>query len=109
VLTWGGVVQSIRVPDRHGRIEDVALGFDTLAHYLERGRYFGAVIGRFANRIAGGRFTLDGVEYRLPVNDGPNSLHGGTQGFDRRLWSDAEIRDGEAAGVELVYCSPDGE
>ncbi|WP_280523330.1 aldose epimerase family protein [Tistlia consotensis] len=109
VLTWGGIVQAIRVPDREGRVEDVALGFDGLEDYLERNRYCGALVGRYANRIAGGRFTLDGREHRLPVNNGPNSIHGGTVGFDKRLWAAEEVRGQADAGVALRYRSPDGE
>lgn len=109
VLTLGGILQAARVPDREGHVADVALGFDALEPYLGPGRYFGAVIGRHANRIAGGRFRLDGVEYRLPLNDGANSLHGGTIGFNARLWEAEPIEEPETAGVALSYRSPDGE
>ncbi|WP_446038404.1 aldose epimerase family protein [Streptomyces sp. SID1121] len=106
LLTYGGVVQSVEVPDRHGTVADVALGFPDVAGYLgSRGPYFGALVGRYANRIAGGAFTLGGRTYRLARNDGPNSLHGGERGFDRWVW-DAE-RDGD--GVRLSRVSPDGE
>ena len=87
VLAYGATIQSVLVPDRDGRVDDVVLGFDDLAGYLAPHPYFGATIGRYANRIAGGRFTLAGVEHQLPVNDGPNCLHGGTVGFDKVLWS----------------------
>jgi aldose 1-epimerase len=110
VLTYGGIVQSIEVPDRDGRQANVALGFAGLDAYVAGNRpYFGAVIGRYANRIAGGRFTLDGRTHRLPVNDPPNSLHGGTEGFDRRVWAATAAGGDDAAGVELAYTSPDGE
>ncbi|MCY4146123.1 MAG: galactose mutarotase [Chloroflexi bacterium] len=104
-ITYGGIITSIRVPDRGGRLANVALGFDSLAHYAGEHPYFGAITGRFANRIAGGRFVLDGVAYNLAKNDGPNSLHGGAVGFDRRVWQ-AQARDG---AVALRYHSPDGE
>jgi aldose 1-epimerase len=106
VLTYGGILQAIEVPAADGSRVDVALGFDDLRGYLENpGPYFGALIGRFGNRIAGGRFTLDGTEHQLPVNDGPNSLHGGTTGFDKRIWSAAPIAD----GLRLTLVSPDGD
>jgi aldose 1-epimerase len=110
VLTWGGIVQAVEVPDRDGRPANVALGFAGLEAYVRDNRpYFGALIGRYANRIAGGRFTLDGRTYRLPVNNPPNSLHGGTEGFDRRVWAATDASGEDAAGVELAYTSPDGE
>src|SRR4028118_1979866 len=87
ILTYGATIQSLLVPDRHGARADVTLGFEDLAGYVAPHPYFGAVIGRFANRIAGGRFVLDGEQYELPRNRGPNCLHGGTEGFDRRLWT----------------------
>lgn len=106
VLTYGATIQSVLVPDRDGHVDDVVLGFDDLAGYLEPHPYFGATVGRYANRIAGGRFKLDGLDLQLPVNDGPNCLHGGPVGFDKALWS------AEAAGadtVELSHVSPDGD
>ncbi|MEU3183134.1 aldose epimerase family protein [Streptomyces sp. NPDC006923] len=107
LLTYGGVVQSVEVPDRNGGIANVALGFPDVAGYLgSRGPYFGALVGRYANRIAGAAFTLDGRTHRLARNDGPNTLHGGEQGFDRRVWH-AE-QDGDH-GVRLSRISPDGE
>lgn len=104
-ITYGGIITSIRVPDRGGRLVNVALGFDNLAQYAGEHPYFGAITGRYANRIAGGRFVLDGVAYELAKNDGANSLHGGAVGFDRRVWQ-AHERDG---AMELRYHSPDGE
>jgi aldose 1-epimerase len=108
VLTYGGILQTIEVPDRDGRPANVALGFTDLDSYVrDNTPYFGALIGRYANRIAGGRFTLDGRAYALPVNNPPNSLHGGTEGFDKRVWTATGGQD--AAGLELAYTSPDGE
>ncbi|TDC75422.1 aldose epimerase family protein [Streptomyces hainanensis] len=106
VLGYGGIVQALEIPDRRGRTVNVSLGFATLAPYLTATTYFGALIGRYGNRIAGGRFTLDGTEHRLPVNDGPNSLHGGDAGFDKRLW---EITPTGPATLTLHRTSPDGE
>jgi aldose 1-epimerase len=110
VLTYGGIVQAIEVPDRDGRPANVALGFAGLDDYARDNRpYFGALIGRYANRIAGGRFGLDGRTHRLPVNNPPNSLHGGGEGFDKRVWSASDAGGGGAAAVELAYTSPAGE
>jgi aldose 1-epimerase len=110
VLTYGGIVESIEVPDRDGRPANVALGLASLDAYVAGNRpFFGALIGRYANRIAGGRFTLDGRTCHLPVNNPPNSLHGGTEGFDKRVWTAAMTMDGPEAVVDLTYTSPDGE
>jgi aldose 1-epimerase len=105
ILDFGGIITEIHVPDRDGRFADVALGFDTLEPYLGESPYFGALIGRYGNRIAKGRFTLDGKAYQLATNDGDNHLHGGNKGFDKVLWT-AAIED---AGLVLRYHSPDGE
>ena len=106
ILTHGGILQSLEVPDAAGTPANVVLGFDRLAGYLDHpDPYFGALIGRYGNRIAGGRFTLDGTTYEVPVNDGPNSLHGGTAGFDKRLWTATPLDD----ALELRYVSPDGD
>ena len=105
VITLGGIITEMRVPDRQGRFANVALGFDNLAQYEAEHPYFGAITGRYANRIADGRFTLDGVDYSLRLNDGECSLHGGARGFDKRLWSARQV-DGS---LELAYTSPDGE
>jgi aldose 1-epimerase len=106
VLTYGGIIQTLEVPDRDGVPADVVLGLPGLDDYVAgNSPYLGALIGRFANRIAGGAFTLDGRAYRLPVNNPPNSLHGGTEGFDKRVWA----ATGTGDGVELAYTSPDGE
>ncbi|MFF9039644.1 aldose epimerase family protein [Streptomyces sp. NPDC014892] len=108
ILTYGGIVQSVEVPDRDGRTADVVLGFADLDGYLRhQGPFFGALIGRYANRIAGGRFTLDGQVYELARNNPPNSLHGGPLGFDKRVWEAEGVADG--AGVRLTRVSPDGE
>jgi aldose 1-epimerase len=96
-------------PDREGSTVDVALGHATIEPYLEQPQYFGATCGRVANRIAQGRFTLDGIEYRVPVNNGANSLHGGAAGFDKLLWEIVEVRDGPAPAVTLRLVSPDGD
>jgi aldose 1-epimerase len=106
VLSYGGIVQSVEVPDREGHTANVVLGFDSLAGYLDcPDPYFGALVGRYANRIAGARFTLDGRTYELAANNAPNSLHGGEQGFDKRVWAVEEIEH----GVRLSRVSPDGE
>ena len=106
---YGAITVGVEVPDRDGRLADVTLGFDTLEGWLGNKPHFGATVGRFANRIAKGRFTLDGKEYVLATNNGPNHLHGGVVGFDKVLWEahDAELPD--AAGVEFRYLSEDGE
>jgi aldose 1-epimerase len=109
IITYGGIIQSIRVPDREGARANVALGFDNLEDYVERNPYFGCITGRYANRIALGRFTLDGVNYQLATNNGVNHLHGGNVGFDKRLWAATEIHDGTSVGLKLTYTSPDGE
>jgi aldose 1-epimerase len=109
ILTYGGILQSIEVPDRRGRLGNVTLGFDNLAGYVARSPYFGAITGRYANRIAGGRFTLDGVAYDLPVNNAPNSLHGGTTGFDKHVWGATPLRDRDGVGLRLTFTSPAGD
>ena len=109
LITFGGIVTSIRVPDRSGRIANVALGFDNLQDYLAEHPYFGAITGRYANRIAGGRFKLDGQAYELLLNDGTNSLHGGEVGFDKRIWSARDLSEASPSSVELTYNSPDRE
>ncbi|WP_329742014.1 aldose epimerase family protein [Dyella sp. A6] len=109
VITFGARVQSIVTPDRNGHPADIALGYGSLEGYLGKRQFFGATVGRFANRIAKGRFTLDGKTYQLPTNDGPNSLHGGTKGFDMQLWKILSIKQGKAASVSMRYVSPDGD
>ncbi|MFG3496669.1 aldose epimerase family protein [Streptomyces sp. NPDC047886] len=109
VLSYGGIVQSLEIPDRHGRYANVSLGFDTLDAYAASSPYFGALIGRYGNRIGGSRFTLDGREYQLSVNDGPNSLHGGAAGFDKRVWDVEPFSGPRGVGLVLRYVSADGE
>ncbi|GLW64009.1 aldose 1-epimerase [Actinomadura rubrobrunea] len=114
VLTYGGIVQSLEVPDRRGRPGNVALGFPTLEGYLsavyqDENPYFGALIGRYGNRIGNARFTLDGTTYRLSANDGDNSLHGGDHGFDEKVWKAEPVRSGHDVSLRLSYTSPDGE
>jgi Galactose mutarotase and related enzymes len=109
IINYGAIVTSIRVPDRNGKVEDVTLGYDTLAGWEKGTSYFGSVVGRYGNRIAKGKFTLDGKTYSLPINNGPNSLHGGKLGFNQRVWSAKPIERPGAVGVELTYVSPDGE
>ena len=87
VITYGAVIVSIKAPDRRGHFDDIVTGFDTLDGYLTRSRYFGAVVGRYGNRIANGRFTLDGKTYELATNNGRNHLHGGVRGFDKVVWT----------------------
>jgi|KBSMisStaDraftv2_1062788.scaffolds.fasta_scaffold263055_1 aldose 1-epimerase len=108
-ITWGAIITSIRVPDRNGKIDDVVLGYDTLDPYVRNPSYFGAIVGRYANRIANGKFTLDGKEYTLATNNRPNHLHGGTKGFDKQVW-DAKVGDAaREASVSFTYRSIDGE
>jgi aldose 1-epimerase len=109
LLTWGGVIQSIQVPDRHGRVENITLGFESLEDYIAPNPYFGALIGRFANRIAGGRFRLGDHEITLTQNDGPNHLHGGSRGFHGRVWSAELFTSADGAGAVLTCVSLDGE
>jgi len=111
LLTFGGIIQAIRVPDRTGRIANIALGFATLDDYVQYNGepYFGALVGRYANRIARGRFTIDGTTVQVPLNNGPNALHGGIRGFDKHIWAATEIREPDAVGVRLSRTSPNGE
>ncbi|MGW0827213.1 aldose epimerase family protein [Streptomyces sp. NPDC002845] len=109
VLSYGGIVQSLEVPDRRGRHTNVSLGFDNIEDYVSSSPYFGALIGRYGNRIGNGRFTLDGTTYQLSVNDGENSLHGGTKGFDKAVWDIEPFTKGSDVGLYLYNTSVDGE
>ncbi len=109
VTNYGGAIVSLQVRDRDGILGDVVLGLDSLAGYLEQSSYFGAIIGRYANRIANGRFTLDGRTCQLALNDGPNHLHGGIKGFDEVVWRPEPFGDDRGAGLALRHCSPDGD
>ncbi|HEX3351921.1 MAG: aldose epimerase family protein [Terriglobales bacterium] len=108
-MTYGGIIVSIRVPDKGGKIQDVVLGYDTVEGYLANPAYFGAIVGRYANRIANGAFTLDGVKYTLAKNDGQNSLHGGKVGFNKELWEGKQFESAKGVGVEFSLLSKDGE
>lgn len=109
VTNYGGIIVSLKVPDRAGQFADVVLGYDALDGYLKQNPYFGAIIGRYGNRIGNARFTLDGVTYKLPANNGPNTLHGGIKGFDKVVWQAEPFeRDGEV-GLVFRYTSADGE
>ncbi|WP_229857146.1 aldose epimerase family protein, partial [Streptomyces anandii] len=109
VLSYGGIVQSLELPDRRGRYANVSLGFARLEDYVKSSPYFGATIGRYGNRIAKGRFTLDGKTYQLSVNDGENSLHGGAKGFDKHVWDIEPFTRGSDVGLRMRYTSVDGE
>jgi len=109
VITYGGILVSLRVPDKNGHLDDVVLGFDSFEGYSKPGPYFGAICGRYANRIAAGKFSVDGKEYTLAKNNGSNSLHGGLKGFDKVVWQAEQFQQQEGVGVILTYTSPDGE
>ena len=109
VTDYGGIITEIHAPDRDGRLGDVVLGFDSLAPYCGKSDYFGALVGRYANRIANGRFAIDGQTHQLERNDGANHLHGGALGFHKALWQATPFESGAAAGLQLRYFSRDGE
>lgn len=111
IITYGGIITSVKVPDRKHKMANVTLGFNNLNDYETKNNpYFGAIIGRYGNRIAKGRFTLDTVTYCLDANNGPNSLHGGAKGFDKQVWTvTKEINDPKGVGIELHYLSPEGD
>lgn len=109
MLTWGATIQKIEMPDRRGRKKNVSLGFDNLDDYRTKSPYFGATIGRYGNRIAKGKFSIDGVSYQIPLNNGENALHGGPLGFDKKVWSAKVVKSDDAIGVAFSYVSADGE
>ena len=111
VITYGASLQALITPDRAGKPADIILGYARLQDYLDKPQYFGATVGRFANRIAKGKYSIDGVAYQAPVNNGENSLHGGTVGFDKVNWTLVAVHGGEGApaSVEMEYVSPDGD
>ncbi|WP_242186885.1 aldose epimerase family protein [Sphingomonas sp. CARO-RG-8B-R24-01] len=109
ILSYGAILQAVEVPDRDGRVADVTLGYADMRGYLAAPNYFGATVGRYANRIKGGRFSIDGRSYSLALNDKTNALHGGVKGFDKRLWRIVEAAGGAKAHVTLAYTSADGE
>ncbi|HZS49233.1 MAG TPA: aldose epimerase family protein, partial [Bryobacterales bacterium] len=109
VTNYGGILVSLKTPDRNGRLADVVLGFDSLDGYLQPEPYFGAIVGRYANRIGHGTFTLNGVSYTLARNNGENALHGGIKGFDKVVWQAKDVSTDAAPSLELTYLSKDGE
>jgi len=109
LINYGGIVTHLLVPDKNGKTEDIVLGYDSLLQYLDDTPYFGALVGRYGNRIAKGKFTLDGTNYQLPINNGENHLHGGVKGFDKVVWDAEDFVFAERAGVILSYLSKDDE
>jgi aldose 1-epimerase len=108
-MTFGGVIVSLRVPDREGRLDDIVLGYDSIEGYIDESPYFGAIIGRYGNRIGRGRFTLDGVTHQLATNDGAHHLHGGPRGLDKVVWSAEPFSENGGSGVTFAYTSPHGD
>ncbi|HEV7281025.1 MAG TPA: aldose epimerase family protein [Pirellulaceae bacterium] len=109
LIDYGATLVSVKTPDKNGKVAEITQGFPTLEGYLQRHPYFGSTVGRFCNRIAKGKFTIDGQEYTLATNNGPNHLHGGEEGFDRQLWKAEPFKKADEAGVKFTYVSPDGE
>ncbi|MFL7808165.1 MAG: galactose-1-epimerase, partial [Anaerolineae bacterium] len=109
IINYGGIIVSLTAPDRDGTPADVVLGFDTLQEYVEHNPFFGALVGRYGNRIAHGRFALDGVQYELATMRGQHHLHGGRVGFDKRVWAAKPVQEDGLVGVSLSYVSADGE
>jgi aldose 1-epimerase len=109
IINYGAIVVSLTVPDRQGKARDVVLGYDSLEGYVHDKDFFGATVGRYGNRIAAGKFTLDGKNYQLNLNNGPNHLHGGAEGFYKKLWKGEPVNRKDGQGVKLTYVSPDGE
>src|SRR4030088_868609 len=108
-MTYGGIIVSLRVAEKSGKLGDIVLGHEKLDGYLPNPPYFGVIVGRYANRIANATFTLDGVKYTLAKNDGPNSLHGGLKGFNQQVWEAKEFKNAKGVGVAFSYLSKDGE
>ena len=108
-ITYGGIIISLRVPDKNGKFDDVVLGYESLDGYLAKSPYFGAIIGRYGNRIGNAKFTLEGVQYSLAANNGPNALHGGLKGFDKVVWKAEPFERPDEAGLVFTYTSRDGE
>ena len=109
VINFGAIVTSLTVPDRNGKLEDVVIGYDSLDGYIHGKSYFGAIVGRYGNRIGKGQFTLEGKKYQLALNDGENHLHGGNIGYDKVLWNAKIVQDSTGRSLQLAYVSPDGE
>jgi aldose 1-epimerase len=109
IMTYGGTVVSLKVPDRTGKLTDVVLGYESLEGYLKNSPYFGCIVGRYGNRIAKGAFSLNGHQYTLPKNDGENTLHGGIKAFDKVVWKASEVQSKTGVGLSLGYTSKDGE
>ncbi len=109
IMTYGAIVVSLQVPDRGGKTDDIVLGYGNLTDYLANNPYFGAIVGRYGNRIGKGKFALDGVQYTLAANNGENHLHGGIKGFDKVVWKAEPIKQRDGVGVKLMYLSKDGE
>jgi aldose 1-epimerase len=109
ITNYGGTIVSLKVPDRNGKLADVVLGYDKVDDYATGKAYFGAIIGRYGNRIAHGKFTLNGITYTLPKNDGDNTLHGGIKGFNKRVWTAKDVSSSAGQALELTYLSKDGE
>src|SRR6266851_2159655 len=108
-INYGGIIVSLKVPDRKGRLDDIVLGYDEVEGYLRNPAYFGAIVGRYANRIAKGRFEINGRVFQLLTNEGPNHLHGGPRGFDKMIWSAEKLKTKDGVGVMFTRTSPDGE
>jgi aldose 1-epimerase len=108
-ITYGGIITSLKVPDKAGQLADVVLGYDSLQGYLDKSPFFGCIVGRYGNRIGKGTFTLDGKTYTLPINNGENHLHGGPQGFDKKVWKAEPFEHGDLVGVVFTHTSPDGD
>src|SRR5678815_4398263 len=109
VTTYGATVVSMETPDKSGKLGNIQLGFPTLEGYLQRHPYFGSTVGRYGNRIAKGKFKIDGKEFTLATNNGPNHLHGGLKGFDAVVWNAEEVKTADSVGVKFTYTSKDGE